>query len=77
MGRVGGAGVVELKLLLREEDVELLVKLRDFIDSLIETIEVMADDELLREIEEALEDVKKGRLMSWDEFLKTLKIEGA
>ena len=68
---------MELKLLLREEDVELLVKLRDFIDSLIETIEVMADDELLREIEEALEDVKKGRLMSWDEFLKTLKIEGA
>jgi len=77
MGRVGGAGVVELKLRLREEDVELLVKLRDFIDSLIETVEVMADDELLREIEEALEDVKRGRLMSWDEFLKTLEIEGA
>jgi len=69
MGRVGGAGVVELKLCLREEDVELLVKLRDFIDSLIETVEVMSDDELLREIEEALEDVKKGRLMSWNEFL--------
>mgnify|MGYP007013839220 CR=1 FL=1 len=61
--------MVELKLCLREEDVELLVKLRDFIDSLIETVEVMSDDELLREIEEALEDVKKGRLISWNEFL--------
>ena len=61
--------MVELKLRLREKDVKLLVKLRDFIDSLIETVEVMSDDELLREIEEALEDVRKGRLMGWDEFL--------
>ena len=67
--------MVELKLRLREKDVKLLVKLRDFIDSLIETVEVMSDDELLREIEEALEDVRKGRLMSWDEFLKELEAE--
>lgn len=68
---------MELKLLLRKEDVELLVKLRNFIDDLLETVEVMSDEELVREIKEALEDVRKGRLTDWQELLRELKAEEA
>ena len=66
---------MELRLLLRREDVEMLVRLRNFIDDLLETVEVMSDEELVREIKEAFEDVGKGRLTDWQEFLRELETE--
>jgi len=69
-------GVLELRMLIKEEDLDLLAKLRDFIDNLIETAEIMADEELLSELKEALDDVRKGRLTRWEDFLKELKKEG-
>ena len=66
---------MELRLLLRREDVEMLVRLRNFIDDLLETVEVMSDEELVREIKEAFEDVRKGRLTDWQEFLRELETE--
>ncbi len=69
--------MVELKLSLNEEDIRMLVRLRRFLDDLLETIEVMADEELMKELREALEDVRKGRVMSWEEFLKELEAEEA
>jgi len=68
---------LELRLLLRREDVETLVRLRNFIDDLLETVEVMSDEELVREIKEAFEDVRKGRLTDWQEFLRELETEEA
>jgi len=62
--------VVELRLSLREEDIKMLIRLRDFLNDLIETIEVMSDEELLQELREALEDVEKGRVMDWEDFVK-------
>ena len=70
MPEAHSADIIELKLIVRKDDVEMLLKLRDFLDDLIETIEVMSDEELLKEIEEALEDVRKGRLVTWEEFLR-------
>ena len=65
-----GEHVVELRLSLREEDIKMLIRLRDFLNDLIETIEVMSDEELLQELREALEDVEKGRVMDWEDFVK-------
>ena len=62
--------MVELRLSLREEDIKMLIRLRDFLNDLIETIEVMSDEELLQELREALEDVEKGRVMDWEDFVK-------
>jgi len=66
---------LELRLLLRREDVETLVRLRNLIDDLLETVEVMSDEELVWEIEDAFEDVRKGRLTDWQEFLRELETE--
>jgi len=68
--RTKGEHVVELRLSLREEDIKMLIRLRDFLNDLIETIEVMSDEELLQELREALEDVEKGRVMDWEDFVK-------
>jgi len=66
--------MIELKLSLKEEDIKMLIRLRDLLDDIIETIEVMADEELLQEIREAFDDIKKGRVMDWEEFLR--EVEG-
>ena len=63
--------------LLTKEDVEFLLKIRGFVDRLLETIEVTSDRELLNELEEALEDMRSGRLTRWEDFLKEVRARGA
>jgi len=67
---------VEFQLLLTKEDIEFLLKIREFVDRLLETIEVTSDRELLNELEEALEDVRSGRLTRWEDFLKEVGARG-
>ena len=67
---------VGFQLLLTKEDIEFLLKIREFVDRLLETIEVTSDRELLDELEEALEDVRSGRLTRWEDFLKEVGARG-
>jgi len=69
----GQSKPVEFRLLLRDEDIEFLLRMRDFIDELIETVEIMSDKELLDELKEALEDVKNARLTRWEDFLREIR----
>jgi len=62
MVAVGGA-------LLTDEDRELL-------EELLETLEILADRELMEAIEEAEEDIKEGRVRDYEDFIKELKEAG-
>ena len=53
-----------------------LIKVREIIDSLIETLDVMSDEELMESIRKAEEDIKSGRVRLFEEFLKELEESG-
>jgi hypothetical protein len=52
-----------------------LLKIREEIDSFIETLEILKDEELLKDIEEAIKDVEEGNVISFDDLVKELGIE--
>ena len=62
-----------IRELLSEEDFRKLEELRDMLEEIIETIDLLLNPEALEGLREAEEDVKEGRVRSWDEFLKELK----
>lgn len=52
-----------------------LLKIREEIDSFIETLEILKDEELLRDIEEAKKDIEEGNVISFDDLMKELGLE--
>ena len=51
---------------------ERISKDLEMLDSIIETLEVMSDEELMESIRRAEEDIKAGRVRPLEEFLKEL-----
>ena len=49
-----------------------LVEIREKVDALIETLEILSDEELVESIRRAEEDVREGRVRALEEFLKDL-----
>ncbi|HID07934.1 MAG TPA: hypothetical protein EYP10_12395 [Armatimonadetes bacterium] len=62
--------------LLSEEDRELLLKVSNLLEEILETLEVAEDEELVEAIEEAEEDVEAGRVRSYEEFIEELRSYG-
>ena len=58
--------------MIKQNILKELVEIREKIDSLIETIEVMSDEELMESIRRAEEDIRVGRVRPFEEFLKEL-----
>ena len=52
-----------------------LLKIREEIDSFIETLEILEDEELLKDIEEGIKDVEEGNVISFDDLVKELGLE--
>jgi predicted transcriptional regulator len=50
--------------------IETLRRVDTEIESAIETLEIMNDNETLKAIEEGLQDIKNGRVIKFEEFLK-------
>ena len=50
--------------------IETLRKVDTEIESAIETLEIMNDNETLKAIEEGLQDIKNGRVIKFEDFLK-------
>ncbi|MCD6593622.1 hypothetical protein J7L00_06035 [Candidatus Bathyarchaeota archaeon] len=63
-------------MLLTDEDRALLLKVSNLPEELIETLEVLEDEEIMKSIKEAEEDIEAGRVRDYDEFLKELKKAG-
>ena len=68
---IGVLGEVMMKQSILKE----LIEIRERIDSLIETIEVMSDEELMESIRRAEQDIRAGRIKPFEEFLKELDEE--
>jgi prevent-host-death family protein len=47
---------------------------QDEFDSIMETIEILSDPKILKDIEKAEEDFKKGKYASWEEVKKELAL---
>ena len=63
-------------VLLTDEDKELLRRVSELLEEILETLEVMADEELMRAIREAEEDVRAGRVRDYEELINELKEAG-
>ena len=59
--------------LLTDEDRALLLKVSNLLEEIIETLEILEDEDAMKAIEEAEGDVKTGRLRDYNDFLKELK----
>lgn len=55
----------------RGKPVVVMMGVDDY-ESMVETLEILADDELVKGIREGLEDIKKGRIHAWAETKKRL-----
>ena len=62
-----------IRELLTEEDVRKLLEFRNMLEEIIETIDLLLNPEALEALREAEEDVKKGKVKDWDEFLKEIR----
>ena len=49
-------------LLLEENDRKILKQTRDLLEELLETVEISSSQESMKKLEEAKDDVKKGRV---------------
>jgi len=67
---------VKSNVLLTEEDRALLLKVSGLLEEIIETLEILEDEEAMKSIREAEEDVKAGRVRGYRDFLKELKESG-
>lgn len=62
--------------LLTVEEKELLRRASSLIEELIETLEISADKELVKDIEDALIEVRQGKTRPFADLLKELGLEG-
>ncbi len=60
---------------MKQSILKELIEIRERIDSLIETIEVMSDEELMESIRRAEEDIRAGRVRPFEDLLKELDKE--
>jgi len=63
-------------VLLTDEDRALLLKVSSLLEEIIETLEILEDEDAMKSIKEAEEDVKAGRVRDHKEFLEELKKSG-
>jgi len=60
-------------VLLTDEDRALLLRVSSLLEEIIETLDILENEDAMKSIKEAEEDVKVGRVRDYNEFLKELK----
>jgi len=55
-----------------EGEPRVILMSKDEFDSIMETMEIMSDPRIMKDIEKAEEEYKKGEYVSWDEVKKEL-----
>jgi len=61
--------------LLTAEERELLAKAASLMEELLETLEVMQDEELVKDLRVALREVEEGKTRPFNELLRELDLE--
>jgi len=62
--------------ILTSEEKELLARAASLMDELLETLEVMQDNELVKDLRAALREVEEGKARPLDELIRELGLEG-
>jgi len=62
--------------LLTAEEKELLAKAASLMDELLETLEVIQDKKLVKDLKIALKEVEEGKTRPLDELIRELNLEG-
>ncbi|MDH7476858.1 MAG: hypothetical protein QHH17_00550 [Candidatus Bathyarchaeota archaeon] len=62
--------------LLTAEEKELLTKAASLMDELLETLEVIQDKKLVKDLKIALREVEKGKAKPLNELIRELNLEG-
>lgn len=52
---------------------EALIRLRKYLDEILETLDIMSNPETMRKIAEAEKQMKRGEVMDFDDLLKEFK----
>jgi DNA-directed RNA polymerase subunit K/omega len=61
--------------LLTTEEKELLTKAARLMDELLETLEIMQDKKLVKDLKVALKEVEEGKARPLDELIRELNLE--
>jgi len=61
--------------LLTAEEKKLLVRAASLMDELLETLEVAQDNELIKDLKIALQEVEEGKTRPLDELIRELNLE--
>ena len=61
--------------LLTSDEKELLTKAATLMEELLETLEVMQDKELVKDLRASLREAKQGKTMTLDELVRDLHLE--
>lgn len=61
------------EVLLTEENRAPLLKVSDLLEEIIETFDTLEDEEGMRSIREAKEDMEAGRVRDYNEFIEELR----
>mgnify|MGYP000188545024 CR=1 FL=1 len=61
--------------LLTDEERKLLIKAVNLMDELLETLEVMQDEELVKDLRTALREVEEGKTRPFNELVRELGLE--
>jgi len=62
--------------LLTAEEKELLARAASLMDELLETLEVVQDKKLVKDLKIALREVEEGKTRQLDELIRELDLEG-
>jgi len=68
---MSGSGV-----LLTDEDRALLLKVSSLLEEIVETLEILKDEDTVESIRQAEEDVEAGGVRSYSDFFAELKESG-
>ena len=61
--------------LLTDEERKLLVRAVNLMNELLETLEVMQDEELIKDLRTALREVEEGKTRPFNELIRELSLE--
>ncbi len=62
--------------LLTKEDRDLLFKVRNLLEEIVETLDILEDKDTMDSIKEAEDDIRKGRIKNYKDYLVELKKSG-
>ena len=62
-----------LEQIITKEDMKKLEEIRNMIEDIMETIDILLNKEAIQKIKEAEQDIKQGKIKEWKQFLKEIK----